>query len=255
MQIGVAVDAAKVREVETVLRFSRRNKSVVPVIGQNSDDVLFAIAVYDIGDIHNKRQVAAILSVVSVFTASQFCKRALQMGSVDPYISNAHDAFKLEVEFFAGIGFVQVEVLAVHRFSLVVFSSARVVLFETDGVRQINVFPAFEFCLVIVSFNSFRNVLTDELPALVEIQFSRPSVAVICSIVCDASSFAATVWVCPGSSMLMESSTISKDRLHCLSFLIFLLYFSFHFSFQTNFYLVVGGRLIHACLELSLIHI
>ncbi len=80
MQIDVAVDAAKVREVETVLRFSRRNKSVVPVIGQNSDDVLFAIAVYDIGDIHNKRQVAAILSVVSVFTASQFCKRALQMG-------------------------------------------------------------------------------------------------------------------------------------------------------------------------------
>lgn len=71
MQTDVAVNTSEVREVQTALRLSGRNQSIVPVVGQDCDDVFLAIAVNGIRNIEDEGKIASVLGMVSIFASGQ----------------------------------------------------------------------------------------------------------------------------------------------------------------------------------------
>ena len=119
--------------------------------------------------IQDKGQVAAILGIVSCFRRHF----PLKVLAVYPDVRHAHHALELNIKLLSLIGFRQLEMLPVHRFSLIIHAAAVVIRLHPYRVGQVYALPPLQLLHRIIHLNGLLDVLSHKLPALVKIQLFR----------------------------------------------------------------------------------
>ena len=140
----IAVNAAKIGEVQLALRLAGRDVPIVAVVRQDCDHIVAAVERDHVGNIDDKRQVPAVvriclLALLRGRVVGQLC---MHMHAVDPDVRDAHHALKFYVQFLPLFLFRKREVLHIHTLALVSWiACAAIHRFQADAVRQVDIFP------------------------------------------------------------------------------------------------------------------